>query len=89
MFDRDLQRMEYQKELDDAITALLDQPGVAWADVSQHLRQIVPDLPLRQVHSRWKVLQERHLMMRNFHRIPDIHSFPWCGPDELDVFGLP
>ena len=85
MLDRDLQRMEYPQELDDAIAVLLEQPGVAWSAVSQQLRYIVPDLPLRQVRRQWKVLQERHLMRRNLHRIPDIHSLAWCRPYERDV----
>ena len=84
--DDDLRRKEYPEELDDAMMSLLEQPGVSWSDASRKLRQIAPDLRLRFIRGRWKVLLERLTMERNLHRLPGIHSIPWSGPDEDEVW---
>lgn len=72
--DDDLRRKEYPEELDAAMMSLLEEPGVSWSDASRKLRQIAPDLRLRFIRGRWKVLMERLLMEQNLHRLPDIHS---------------
>ena len=78
-----LEGKEYSQELDNALEALLDEPGVSWSSVSGKVKSIAGDLPISQVRSRWKVLFERYLSDKSSHRLPSIDTIPWCGPESI------
>ena len=79
---RDWPLEEYGEDVDAPLHAALAS-GTA-PDVAEISRTC--DLSRREVRSRWKVLEERELMTRQFNRLPDISVFPWSGPSELEIF---